>query len=146
MNKKAFTLIELLAVISILAIIALIITPMALETIADARKQTFLDNAKTLKKAADSYYMETNMSNKTSLPLLVTYNNKKVSYCNDKPGLEYKGSNPQSGNIYINTNGDVEMKIYDSATNACAVKTASDKEPHLDKVKKENCKLINKSC
>ena len=37
MNKKAFTIIELLAVISILAIIALIITPMALETIADAK-------------------------------------------------------------------------------------------------------------
>ena len=47
MNKnKGFTLVELLAVIVILAIIALIATPIILNVISDAKKQAALESFK----------------------------------------------------------------------------------------------------
>lgn len=140
MKKNAFTLVELLGVIALLAVIAMLVTPLVVKTINDSRREAFLDNAKMLRKAAENYYMENEMSG-NMLPLLVTYNNKNVSYCQNKPSLSYSGQNPYSGNIYINTSGEIEMKIYDKATNRCAVKTKTEKSPHLEEISKEQCQL-----
>ena len=146
MKNKGFTMIELLAVIVILAIIAIIATPVVIKTINNAREKAFLDDAITLRKAADNYYAESNLSQNQMIPLLVTYNNRNVTYCNNKPKLSYSGKNPYSGNIYINTDGTVEMKLYDSKTGNCAVKTKEDKEPHLEKLSESECKLSAKAC
>ena len=45
-KNKGFTLVELLAVIVILAIIALIATPIILNVISDAKKQAALESFK----------------------------------------------------------------------------------------------------
>jgi len=145
MKKNGFTLMEILAVIAILAIIAIIVTPLVVKTLSNAREKAFLEDAITLKKAANNYYYENNLSKDERLPLLVSYNNSKASYCN-KPKLEYSGNNPYSGNIYINNDGTVEMRIYNRKTGKCAVKTAEDKEPHLEDLKQSECKLANKTC
>lgn len=140
MNKKAFTLVELLGVIALLAVIAMIVTPVVIKILNDSRKEAFLDNANMLRKAAENYYMENELSG-DMLPLLVTYNDQNVSYCKNKPSLSYSGKNPYSGNIYINTSGEIEMKIYDNATGNCAVKTKTEKSPHLEEISKEQCQL-----
>lgn len=145
MKKNGFTLMEILAVIAILAIIAIIVTPLVVKTLSNAREKAFLEDAITLKKAANNYYYENNLSKDERLPLLVTYSNSKASYCN-KPKLEYSGKNPYSGNIYINSDGSVEMRIYSQKTGKCAVKTAEDKEPHLEDLKQTECKLAKKTC
>lgn len=146
MKKNGFTLMEILAVIAILAIIAIIVTPLVVKTLNNAREKAFLEDAITLKKAANNYYYENNLSKDERLPLLVTYSNSKASYCNNKPKLEYSGKNPYSGNIYINNDGSVEMRIYNQKTGKCAVKTAEDKEPHLEDLKQTECKLAKKTC
>ena len=56
--KKAFTLIELLAVIIILAIIALIATPIVLDVINDARKSASKSAAALVLDSAKLYYAE----------------------------------------------------------------------------------------
>lgn len=53
--KNAFTLIELLAVIVILAIIALIATPLVLDVINDVRKNTYNIEVASVEKAAEYY-------------------------------------------------------------------------------------------
>lgn len=146
MKKNAFTLMELLAVIAILAIIAIIVTPLVVKTLNNTREKAFLEDAITLKKAADNYYAENDLSQEKIIPLLVTYNDGTPSYCNNRPKLEYSGKSPYSGNIYINNNGTVEMKIYDRKTGKCAVKTPEDSNPHLEDLKQSECKLVNKTC
>ena len=54
-KNKAFTLIELLAVIVILAIIALIATPIILGIVEDTRKEAFLRDAEMIEHAAELY-------------------------------------------------------------------------------------------
>jgi len=146
MKQNGFSLIELLAVIAVLAIVAVIVTPIVIKTLSNARQQAFLDDAITLKKAADNYYLEKDLKSQQMIPLLVTYNNRKASYCNDRPVLEYRGKNPYSGNIYINNDGSIEMRIFDKAANRCAVKNRNESEPHLEKININDCKLTNKSC
>ena len=146
MKNKGFTMIELLAVIVILAIIALIATPVVIKTINNAREKAFLDDAITLRKAADNYYAESNLTSNQMIPLLATYTNRNVTYCRNRPKLSYSGKNPYSGNIYINKDGTVEMRLFDNKTGKCAVKTKDDKEPHLEKLSESECRLSGKTC
>ncbi len=146
MKKNGFTLMEILAVIAIIAIIATIVTPIVIKTLNNAKQTAFLDDAKVLKKAADNYYAENELSKEEMIPLLVTYNNGVATYCKNKPKLEYSGKNPYSGNIYINTDGTVEMRIYNKNIQKCAVKTKEDKIPHLENINQNDCKLTSKTC
>ena len=146
MKKNGFTLMEILAVIAIIAIIAVIVTPVVIKTINNAREKSFLEDAIVLKKAADNYYAENELSKEEMIPLLVTYNNGVATYCKNKPKLEYSGKNPYSGNIYINTDSTVEMRIYNKNIKKCAVKTKEDKNPHLENINQSQCKLTNKTC
>ncbi len=56
MNKKGFTLVELLAVIVILAIIALIATPIIIGVVNDARKESAKRSVEGYAKALESSY------------------------------------------------------------------------------------------
>lgn len=146
MNKKGFTLMEILAVIAILAIIAIIVTPLMVKTLNNAREKAFLEDAIVLKKAADTYYAERDLSKENLIPLLVTYNNSIATYCKNKPKLEYSGTSPYSGNIYISNDGTVEMRIYSQKTGKCAVKTKEDQNPHLEDINIGECVLTGKTC
>ena len=53
-NKSGFTLVELLAVIAILAILVIIALPNVLKLYNNAKKNTFLIEAKTIYKEASS--------------------------------------------------------------------------------------------
>ena len=55
MNKNAFTLIELLAVIIILAIVALIATPIILDVVDDARKSAGLSESNMIYSSINNY-------------------------------------------------------------------------------------------
>ena len=55
MNRKAFTLIELLAVIIILAIVALIATPIILDVVDDARKSAGLSESNMIYSSINNY-------------------------------------------------------------------------------------------
>ena len=55
MNRKAFTLIELLAVIIILAIVALIATPIILDVVEDARKSAGLSESNMIYSSINNY-------------------------------------------------------------------------------------------
>ena len=64
MEKKRFTLIELLAVIVILAIIALIATPIILNIIEDSRREAAKDSAYGYIKSIENYIMLSEFDNK----------------------------------------------------------------------------------
>ena len=58
MNKKAFTLVELLAVIVIIGLISMITIPIVTELTSDAKQKTFDTNAKLMAKTAETYYID----------------------------------------------------------------------------------------
>lgn len=62
MNKKGFTLVELLAVIVILAVIILVAMNAVIPQMEKARKNAFKTEAETYLKAAQTYYTATKMS------------------------------------------------------------------------------------
>ena len=101
MNKnKGFTLVELLAVIVILAIIALIATPIILNVINDAKKQAAKDSAHGYVDAVDKYIVSSELEDKS-----ITDGIYRVEDLNKK--ISVKGSTPDNGTIKIE-NGSVK--------------------------------------
>ena len=106
MNKKGFTLVELLAVIVILAIIALIATPIILGVIDNARKNSAKDAAYGVIDTVKLNYVETLYSNGN---VSVAYTgNVTDSVIADK----ISGSKPTSGTWSINSSTS-EVSITD---------------------------------
>ena len=157
MNNKGFSLPELLAVIVLIAMIALITTPIVLNVIEDSSEDVFMDNALSLSKAADNYYTSLTLTSDTKLPILITFDNKKETnkYINNTTKqcetsneriLEYSGKNPDSGNIYIDKNSDVYMAIYNKKSRKCAIKNPGDKTVTITDKTIEECKLDYDPC
>src|SRR5574344_1427122 len=111
-SRKAFTLIELLAVIVILAIIALIITPVITDIIKSARESSDLRSAEAYVKAGDNFYAEATLdSNKSSLLGTNVINSLEVNNAE------------ATGTLIVNSDGTVAMAIV--LNNKCYVKTSS---------------------
>src|SRR5574344_1131306 len=99
-SRKAFTLIELLAVIVILAIIALIITPVITDIIKSARESSDLRSAEAYVKAGDNFYAEATLdSNKASLLGTNVINSLEVNNAE------------ATGTLIVNSDGTVAMAI-----------------------------------
>jgi len=110
MNKKGFTLIELLAVIVILAIILLIAMPIVLNVINEARRGAFESTARGLFKAAETEFYRESLNN---TPSVTTYSGP------DYDTLEYSGQAPDNGVIYVASNGEIAMWLFDDTY--CAI-------------------------
>ena len=65
MKKNAFTLIEILAVITLIGIIVMLIIPKVSETLKDARINTNEVSVNALSRTATNYYLEQKSQNKT---------------------------------------------------------------------------------
>jgi|GEM_PF-4416034 len=124
MKRKGFTIIELLAVIVVLAIIALIVTPMIMTTINSAREGSvkasilnIIDSVET--KASTMLINDSNF-------LGVTYSIFNGVLSNGSDVLEVKGKLPTAGNITYNADGSVELSFWDDTTKSCFVKKVTD--------------------
>ena len=157
MKRNGFTLVELLAVITILAIIATITVPIVINVFEDAESNAFEDDAMNLSRAVVNYYTALTLESDTKLPLLVTFNNGKETnkYLNNANNqcetsndriLEYSGQNPDSGNIFIDKNGDIYLAIYDGESRKCAIKNPGDSTITFTDKSKAECKLDNNPC
>ena len=109
-NNKAFTLIELLAVIVVLTIILLITVPAINEVIKNSRKEAFKNNVLNLFEAVKK--LESNSDYRLDEEG-IKYNDKRLNISN----------NPfTGGKIYLNANGEADSdKITDDKF--CAVGT-----------------------
>ncbi|MCI7558639.1 MAG: type II secretion system GspH family protein, partial [Clostridium sp.] len=95
MKNKGFTLVELLAVIAILALLVIIALPNVLKMFNQAKKDTFLTEAKTVyKEISKKYISETMKGNKISI--ISNDNNKLELESND---LKYKVKLKNDGSI-----------------------------------------------
>ena len=109
---KGFTLVELLAVIVILALIALIATPIILNVINDAKKQAAKDSAYGYMDAVEKYIVSSELEDKSIKD--GTYSVEDLN----SMGVNVKGSTPDNGTIKIESK---TVKSYDIGIDGYAV-------------------------
>ena len=115
--KKGFTLVELLAVIVILAIVALITTPIVLKIINVARKGAFTRSAEMVLKASKLYYAGNQLNMDEGEDLIFSCDNIKCVAQNKSLNIS---GNMGTGNIIIKNNGDISFDLTNNTF--CAVK------------------------
>ena len=142
-KNKGFTLVELLAVIVILALIALIATPIILNVINDAKKQAAKDSAYGYMDAVEKYIVSSELEDKS-----IKDGTYRVEDLNNM-GVSVKGSTPDNGNIEIKNSS---VKSYDIGIDGYVVSNGEVKKVSTTKkinngtavyynpVSKEKCK------
>lgn len=105
-DNKGFSLVELLAVIVILAIIGLIAIPIYNNIINDSKKSAFTDSAQILIRELENYVITNNSINYSNQVDITTLD------------LELNNHNLTSGNFYLDNNFITLVNITDG--NFCA--------------------------
>lgn len=149
--NKAFTLIELLGVIIILAVIALITTPIITTVLKDNKESAAVVTVESIIKAAKNYsaVLETDNEeieftiNYTKNPYTLIFKGEE----NDKSKEFKKYINntniPDGGIFHMDDNGDIELKLWFSKESICIVKEINNKKVSISKeiTKKEECTI-----
>ena len=107
MKKNAFTLIELLAVIIVISLLALLLIPKINSTIKDSRKTTGELSARALVREADNFYLTKKAENNN----FISCNYNFDTNSNTCTGFEFKGTAPESGRIHIKSDGTVALAV-----------------------------------
>lgn len=124
MKKVGFTLVELLAVIIILAVVALITTPMVLGVIEGSKKGAIKSSAYGLMEAANIYYA-TNMLNTGEQKIKFVFEEgKQIS----EQQLQYKGK-VEKGSMYLYSDGKQALCISDGKY--VAIKNVDEEEVRI---------------
>ena len=127
MNKKGFTLVELLAVIAILSILVIIVLPNVLEMFNRAKKELFLTEAKTVyKEVAKKYITENMKGNKID----------KVSNNKNKLSIE---SNDLKYDIKLDAKGNVKNFVVSNDNYCISGKFTDLNELTIDKISEGSC-------
>ncbi len=127
MKKKGFTLVELLAVIVILAVIALIATPMIMDVIEKSRRGAAIESVNGILEVAENYQMNQSLDGEEI--------ETNIDLTSDI--LVYKGSKPESGRLIIGEKG--RMSIVAKYGKYCIEKKFEDNSPKI--VERDPCTM-----
>lgn len=125
--KRGFTLVELLAVIAILALLVVFALPSVLEMYNRAKKELFLTEAKTVYKEVSKKYISENMrGNKLT----------NISSKGNKLDLEVNGL---TYNVRLNSKGKVKFFYVSNGTYCLSGKYDNLNKLTIDEVKDKDC-------
>ena len=131
MKHKGFTLVELLAVIAILALLVIIALPNVLKMFNQAKKDTFLTEAKTIyKEISKKYISETMRGNKISI----------ISNTNNKLDLE---SNNLKYKVKLNNDGSIKKFEVSNGNYCISGKFNNLSDLTTDKITEGKCEEIS---
>lgn len=116
MNKKGFTLIELIAAVILVIMLATVTVPKVLDVIDNTRANAYYASMLTIVSSASNYHamilgdsvLESQLDGKTNL----------------LSKLDYSGEGPDSGTLYMNYKGEVKTALV--YQNRCFTKDYSD--------------------
>ena len=111
-RKMGFTLIELLAVIVILSIIMMIVTPIIVKTINDAKKGAFKNSAYGMIKAAEFEYAKKVLEDNGTETVTYTYTGGTETSNPTGYVLDYKGAKPTSGKLIVTAQGKISLMLH----------------------------------
>ena len=125
--KKGFTLVELLAVIVILAVILTISVPAVKKTVDNAKKKSAENDALMIKNIAEKYYTS-NLDKDEEIT--------GIDLSSDT--LSYSGEKPTKGYLYFNEDGIAYGKMY---INGYCVEVKSDGSSTSTKTNESDCNV-----
>ena len=131
-NSRAFTLIELLAVIVILGIIAVIAVPIVKNITKDAKMKSFMNSARGIIRAGDLYYSRKDMMDEVNGDMI-------FEFPNNASELELNGKLPETGKMIITEDGDIALAI--SNGKYCITKKIEDEDITITEDNKD-CRVI----
>ena len=113
MKRKGFTLVELLGVIVVLAVIAIITTPVILGVIEKSKKESYRNSIYGIIESANIYLANHLTSIGRTKEIAFTCNGIN---CSNEEGdsLDFKGTVPKSGTFYLNGAEDFSWSIHKS--------------------------------
>lgn len=129
-KSQGFTLMELLGVIIILAVIALIATPLVMRVINNSKKQAAENTGQSIIEAGKQKATAEDI--KTSSP--------PFQY-NEKSGLPLNGKKPTKFNLILNEKMDSQLQAW--VNGFCVTKEFSDKTPSVDESKKSESECMS---
>ena len=132
-KNKAFTLVELLAVIVILGLLALIIVPKVQKTIKNSKKNIYESSAYALKREADNFYL----TRKTELTSFDGCTYDFTNNDNTCTGFDFKGKKPDSGILKITNDGRIAIAI--KIENYCYKKGYNENEITVIQYNEDTC-------
>ena len=145
-KRKGFTLIELLAVLVILTVIGLIVVPIIMKTIEDAKKGSYKNSAHGIIQAAENLYAKKVIYQDTIIENIeFTYENGAAVVEGDDgeplPKLDFKGLEPNSGSVKIDKDGNIEIAIvYDKY---CITKAFTEDIVNINDLGEGGCVINN---
>ena len=136
-KKNGFTLIEVLAVILLISIIATIAVPKTIIVLDNVRKDTF---AKGVNNIIDVVKLKQTQTKLKNINDVVTYSFKDGNFSSDEK-LSLKGDLPYSGVVRINQDKKVKLALVSNDGKFCALKTYEDIEPKVNKINDGTCAI-----
>ena len=137
-KQNAFTLIELLAVIVILAIIAVIATPLTINVINSAKQKSFINSVYGLidgVRLLSAEQLFQDGSNEVTINF--------TDGTSDNANFKVSGDLPDSGTVYMNSEGKIALKVWSEELGRCAEKAFSSAEVIITNTSKEDCKIMS---
>ena len=131
MNKKGFTLVELLAVIVILGVLSVLIVPKITETLNDSEEKINLTSAQNLIKAAEYKYRNDD--------IMGINENLEIDYTTGQniDKLEFNGETPEKGQVKISSEGNISMAV--KIKDKCYIKEFTSKDITIQEYNEETC-------
>lgn len=103
LKNNAFTLVEIIAVITVLALLLLIIVPKVNDVMEDSRQEINKKNAESLIKLTDAYYSQ-----------YMANDDKNMVFNSDENlinHLDIDGEKPESGFVMVKPTGEISMGV-----------------------------------
>ena len=134
-NQKGVTLVEVLAVIALIAIVGTITVPFINNIIVNARKDALVDSAYGLVDAAKQYRVNA-IANRTTRSLSVDYTNKV-----NVNALKTNGKLPDAGSLQMDKDGNITLALWSDKAKTCVTKASNSSKVIKSDKSKANCHL-----
>ena len=134
-NEKGFSLVEVLAIIVVLAIILAIAVPKIFISIDNVRKEAFREGANSIIDAVKLEYSQKYKKDEKA----ITYSFFAGGYAANSPQLKLKGDLPQSGSVYLGVDGKIALAVQSHDGKYCAKKKLNEIEVTVEKFKADSC-------
>src|SRR5574344_555309 len=129
LKNKGFTLVEVLAVLVIIGVIALIVVPKVSDIISSSKKQAGMESALSYVRAVDKYVIEANDDD--SKEAHISNGDNLFSY------ITISGTKASEGKIYVDEDKNVSIALQIGAY--CYKKEAVDKNADITVTKTDTC-------